>query len=181
MYFSTKQSPLRTQDSVKEYCMEIAKSNGNLQSVSNFYCNKYFKINGVKGLSILVFIPFFYIIKNCCIDSMHCLWEGVVKQFCSLWFDSKNHSMEWYIGKPETIGMYKFINLKHLVCINNRLKGIKTPHNSRKPLPIDKRSSWKGFSILFYIHLYLLAIDYKDWALYYSLYAVKSNLTSIHT
>ena len=103
------------------------------------------------------FIPFFDIIKNCCIDSMHCLWEGVVKQFCSLWFDSKNHNMEWYIGKPDTIVMYKFINQNTVARINDRLKGIKTPHNFRKPLPIDKRSSWKGFSTLIYIDLYLSA------------------------
>ena len=33
---------------------------------------------------------------------------------------------------------------------------IQTPHNFRKPLPIDKRSSWKGFSTLIYTYQQLI-------------------------
>ena len=58
----------------------------------------------MKGLSLLCFIPFFDLIKNCVLESMHCIWEEVVKQLCNLWFDSKYHKEDWYIGKPDTLG-----------------------------------------------------------------------------
>ena len=73
----------------------------------------------MKGFSILSRIPFFDIIQNCSIESFHCLWEGIVKQFCNLWFDSQCHKEKWYIGKPNLIGKFIiFFYFEHVFSNN---------------------------------------------------------------
>jgi hypothetical protein len=79
---------------------------------------------------------------------MHCLWEGVVKQFKVLWFDSKNHKQPWYIKK------------KFIPKINQILDDIKVPQEIKPPKHVDKKGLWK-------------AIDYKNWCLYFSLLCLK--------
>jgi hypothetical protein len=82
---------------------------------------------------VLQRIPFFDIIINCTIDSMHCCWEGVSKQMQKLWIDTKNHSKPWYIGNSAT-----------LAIINSRLKDIHVPSQIQPPVPIQKGIPWKG-------------------------------------
>ena len=105
MYFSTKvNATLRTKEFVEECAKKLAEDS----SLNQVTLVEIFEIISLEiwcqRLSILTFVPFFDIIKGCPIDSLHCIWEGVVKQFCSLWFDSSNHKYPWYIGKPEILG-----------------------------------------------------------------------------
>jgi hypothetical protein len=70
----------------------------------------------VVGTSILRKIPFFNLVIHCCINSLHCCWEGVSKQMRKLWMDSQNHTQPWYIGEPS-----------NLAKINGKLKNIQVP------------------------------------------------------
>jgi len=76
-----------------------------------------------------------------------------------LWFDKKNHTYPWYIGSPDILGKLEILIIV-IERLNERINAIQTPHHWRKPLKVDKRSHWK-------------AIDYKDWAIYYSLFVLK--------
>ena len=67
---------------------------------------------------------------------MHCCWEGVAAQFGKLWFDTKNHLENWYIGSPSV-----------LLKLETKWKQIHIPHKMRSSPSIDQRSIWKG---LFY-------------------------------
>lgn len=96
------------------------------------------QVKGVCGASVLKRIPFFDIIVNCCIDSMHCCWEGIGKQMRKLWMDSHNHKEPWYIGDPVTIAL-----------INQRLKDIFVPSQIKPPIPIQKGIPWKGMHCYF--------------------------------
>jgi len=126
----------------------------------------------VKGFSILLKVPFFDLIENCPLESLHCLWEGIVKQFCDLWFNSKYHNHNWYIGKPNLIGNKKiaFI-LNILATMNKRMGKIEIPHYLKKPVDLSNRSGWKGNKLVYFINSE--AIDFKYWAIYYSMYVVK--------
>jgi len=105
MYWKVdKRAPIRTVNHIDKCIKKLAK-NPEFESV-NIHCiypNKG-KVEGVKGYSVLSRIPYFDLIQNCPIESLHCLWEGVVKQFCDLWFNSKHHNEKWYIGEPTSIG-----------------------------------------------------------------------------
>lgn len=52
-----------------------------------------------KGTSILFRIPELDIVANVSgvIDSMHCLWEGVMKLLCTLWFNANYSQEKWSI------------------------------------------------------------------------------------
>ena len=58
--------------------------------------------------------------------------------------------------------------------MNKRIDKIETPHHLKDPLKVNKRSIWKGNKIIYWINSE--AIDYKYWALYYSMYVVKGKL-----
>ena len=44
-------------------------------------------VNSVKGISPLIRIPGFDVIRGMPIDYMHCILLGVSKQLCNIWFD----------------------------------------------------------------------------------------------
>lgn len=56
-------------------------------------------IYGVKGVSPLVAIPNFNIISGLPVDIMHSVFLGVVKSLAELWFNTKNHTKSYYIGR----------------------------------------------------------------------------------
>lgn len=62
---------------------------------NNFDCN----CDGVIGLSCLVSVPHFDIIKSFGIDYMHCILLGVVRKLLDFYLDSKNHKHIFYIKK----------------------------------------------------------------------------------
>jgi len=57
-------------------------------------------INGVKGVSPLLFLPLFAIVLGFVPDYLHCVLLGIVRTFASLWFHKSNHAKPWYIGQP---------------------------------------------------------------------------------
>ena len=100
-------------------------------------------INGVKGPSLLMFFPHFNIVDGFTVDYMHCVMLGVVRQFCSLWFDSVHHDAEWYIDTQDKE-------------VDTRLLGISPPHElSRVPRSLSQRKFWK-------------ASEWRSFLLYYS-------------
>lgn len=98
-------------------------------------------VHGVKGISPLVLIPSFDIIKQCPVDYMHCVLLGVVKQLCNIWFEKPNTS--FYIKR-------------HLKDIDKILETIGSfKEASRSARRITDRKSWK-------------ANEWLHWLLHYS-------------
>ena len=93
----------RTTENTKEIIYKLRKDLTSSIYKTYIYYLLFIQIQGISRASILRHIPFFDIIHNCCLDSMHCCWEGIVAQMKSLWFNSKNHSNAWYIGIPSNI------------------------------------------------------------------------------
>lgn len=89
-------------------------------------------VTGVKGMSSLIMIPSFDVIKNCPADYMHAILLGVTKQLSKIWFE-----------KPKTA-----CYIKHsIIFIDNCLESI-TPFTeaSRSARKISDRSSWKAIT-----------------------------------
>lgn len=98
-------------------------------------------VNGVKGISPLIRIPQFDVIRNCPMDYMHGILLGVCRQLSRIWFETP--SSPSYI--KDKIG-----------CIDNMLTSmnpfIESSRNARK---ITDRHSWK-------------ANEWLQWLLHYS-------------
>jgi hypothetical protein len=93
---------------------------------------------------------------------MHCCWEGVAAMFGDIWFDSKNHNEDWYIGSPDSLSQ-----------IEDEWKNMKIPHSMRNTPPISQRSQWKGIGINVYQLNHVEAIDWKHWTIYFSDHILK--------
>lgn len=101
-------------------------------------------VNGIKGVSPLLFLPLFNIVTGFVPDYLHCVLLGVVRSFTGLWFDSANHQQRWYIGNS-------------MSDISQRLVSMKIPSNiARLPRSLSERKYWKGS-------------EWKSFLLYYSL------------
>ncbi|KAG1652613.1 hypothetical protein GQR58_026194 [Nymphon striatum] len=108
-------------------------------------------VNGVNGISPLLFLPLFNIVRGFVPDYLHCVLLGVVRMFSGLWFDSRNHEQTWYIGRS-------------LSVINHKLCKIKIPSSiSRLPRSLSERKFWKGS-------------EWKSFLLYYSLIVLQGTL-----
>lgn len=55
-------------------------------------------VSGFKSPSPLLQLPSFYTVNGIGIDSVHCVFLGVVKQLFGLWFNSKHSGQRWYCG-----------------------------------------------------------------------------------
>jgi len=99
-------------------------------------------IHGVKGVSLLLFLPIFNIIFSFPPEYMHAVLLGVVKSFFFAWFDSSNNERPWYIGSKKNI-------------FNDRLlKIVPSCEITRTPRSLDdirlfKASEWKNL-LLYY-------------------------------
>ena len=49
-------------------------------------------------MSPLCKLQYFDIVQGNSIDYMHSVLLGVVRKIMKLWFDSSNHSKEWYVS-----------------------------------------------------------------------------------
>lgn len=56
------------------------------------------QVSGFKSPSPLLQLPSFYTVNGIGIDSVHCVFLGVVKQLFGLWFNSKHSGQRWYCG-----------------------------------------------------------------------------------
>lgn len=108
---------------------------------------------GVKGPSLLSLLPQFDVVRGMVPDYMHCICLGVVRQVANLWFDSKNHDEQFYIGRSAAV-------------VDARLMAIKPPSSlSRTPRSISHMKFWK-------------AHEWLAWLLYYSLPVIKDIVQS---
>lgn len=89
-------------------------------------------INGVKGVSVLMLLPFFNIIRSFPPVYMHSVLLGVVKLFLSNWIDPKNCNESWYIGTKSHI-------------IDERLTQVLPPSEvTRTPQSTANLKQWKA-------------------------------------
>ena len=107
------------------------------------------------GASILLELPYYDLIGDTVIDSMHACWEGVTKQFLRLWFDTSNKEEPYYI-----------VPAKKMV-FESRLKNIKFPHDFSHPVRSYEKDGafWKGLTQVFDCDLLLSAVELKNFAL----------------
>ena len=101
---------------------------------------------GVKGPSILLFLPHFDIINGMVPDKVHCICLGVVRQVAKLWFETKNHAEPFYIGN-------------FLSKIDKYLLSIKPLCNiSRTPRSLSVMKFWKAHEWLVWLLFYSLPV-----------------------
>ena len=86
---------------------------------------------GIKGKSVLS--PYTNSTKSVPIDYMHAVLEGVAKtMLCKLWFDTKYHTMRFYLGRE----------------VNTIDKMLKPPHEfQRSPRPISMSIKYRAESM----------------------------------
>lgn len=111
---------------------------------------------GVKGISPLIAIKDYDLIRGTVIDYMHCVLLGVVLLLLNLWFDSHNHFENYYITPRGT------------QVVNDNLKCIKTLRSfSRRPRVIDDKAYWK-------------ANELRNWILYFAIPCLKGTLKDVY-
>lgn len=102
-------------------------------------------IDGVTGLSCLVSLPNFDIIKGIGVDYMHSI-IGIMRKFLDLFLCSKSHKRAFYVNK------------KKIKVLEKRLLSIKPIREiTRPPRSLDQRADYKA-SELKYILLYYFPI-----------------------
>lgn len=109
-------------------------------------------ISGLKKMSCMVAADCFDLVYSFSIDTMHCVYLGVIKKLFSLWLDTKNHQKPYYIKKQSQINS------------SNRLVSIKPISDIiRKPRSIFARGDFK-------------ANEYRSLLLYYLRFALPGNI-----
>lgn len=111
-------------------------------------------VNGVKGVSLLMLLPIFHIIRSFPPEYMHCVLLGVVKLFLLTWMDPKNCKKPWYIGTKSQIFDNKLLNMLPPCEI------------TRTPQSVSNINQWK-------------ASEFKKFLIYYSLPYLKNLLLSV--
>lgn len=111
-------------------------------------------VNGIKGVSPLLFLPLFNIVSGFVPDYLHCVLLGIVRMFAGLWFDSANHDKPWYVKQSG------------VTQISQKLLTLRPPSDvSRLPRSLDERKYWKGS-------------EWKSFLLYYSLIVMPGILSA---
>lgn len=88
----------------------------------------------MKGTTVLKFFPHIDMVWSCPVESMHCCFLGVARQFVSLWTDSVHKDEAWYLGTAEKLQL-----------LDRRLQTIKPPHNmDRRPPLLSNLAYWNG-------------------------------------
>lgn len=110
-------------------------------------------VKGIKGTSILFFIPFLNVITGLIPDIMHCVYLGVVSQFINLWLGSPGQP--YYIPKSS--------------LIDDELDNFKVPNEILRDFRnmSDHLSDWK-------------ASEYRNFLLFYSAIALKKLLPPVY-
>lgn len=111
---------------------------------------------GVKGISPLVALKDYDLIRGTVIDYMHCVLLGVVCLLLNLWFDSENHFQKYYITP------------RGAEVVNKNMKGIHPLKSfSRRPRSIEDKAYWK-------------ANEFRSWLLYYAIPCLKGTLKDVY-
>jgi len=107
---------------------------------------KPFHVMGIKGETILSYVPGFDIIDGLIVDYMHACILGTMRQFAKLWFNSKYHEKEFYLGHAKEE-------------VNKRLKLLKPPfYFSRPPRSLEEMKFWKGHEFYLWGLIYSPAV-----------------------
>ena len=56
-------------------------------------------VKGVKGITVADLLPSFDTVRGTVTDHMHSVCQGVMRQMVDLWFESKHHGEDFYIGQ----------------------------------------------------------------------------------
>jgi len=103
-------------------------------------------VKGIKGISCLNGLKHYKVLGSTCIDYMHSLLEGVIKNFFSFWFDSECST-----------GAYSM--RKYMQEIDNRLLTITPPKFvPRTPRSIYSYNIWHAHEYLSFMIYYSLAV-----------------------
>lgn len=101
---------------------------------------------GVKGVSELMLLPNFDMVRGFVPDYLHCVCYGVMRMLFTLWFDSSNHNERFYIGTriPE---------------IDARLQQLRPPSEiQRVSNSITDRGRWKASEFRSFLLFYSMII-----------------------
>ena len=104
-------------------------------------------VMGVKGPSPLMKLGNFQMVTGFVPDYLHSVCLGTTRQLAKLWFDSTNHTEEWYLGPKEQ------------QAISKTLLSIKPPVEvTRTPRSLDDRKYWKASEWRSFLLFYALPI-----------------------
>ena len=124
--------------------------------------------NGVKGPTLLHYFLTLFICSSTAIDSMHCLYLGLMKQLLNLWFNSVYHTESFSLSKQ-------------VKEVNRRLSELRFPHFvQRLPVDVDKLAFWKASlcrTFLLHVGLIVLKGIMKDE--YYNHFALLVQATAL--
>lgn len=107
---------------------------------------------GITGVSPLLGLIDFDLIRGSIVDYMHAVLLGIVYLLLDLWFDSENHFEKYYVTP------------RGMESVNRNIKCILPPrYFSRQPRVIEERPYWK-------------ANELRNWLLYYAVPCLKDTL-----
>ncbi|EFN72341.1 hypothetical protein EAG_12648, partial [Camponotus floridanus] len=118
------------------------------------------------GVSLLMLLPVFNIIRSFPPEYMHYVLLEVVKLFLSNWIDPKNCKKPWYLGTKLQIFDNRLSEIlpPKLQILDNRLSEILPPCEiTRTPQSVSNISQWK-------------ASEFKHFLIYYSMPCLKDLL-----
>lgn len=103
------------------------------------------KLNGVKGFSCLMTLPYFDIIKNVTTDYMHGSILGVTKRILQI-----------IIGDLKVSTTFKVLSKKHQIELNRRLTALK-PYSSikYKPRPLSELATFRAIELKNYLFFFI--------------------------
>lgn len=114
------------------------------------------RVNGIKGISCVVSIPYFNPVYGFCFDYMHCVCLGVVPNMYQFWRSPSNSKQRFHLSSERQ------------TVLNNLLLSLKLPREfSRRPRSLDecsKANEWRTL-LLFTLPICLeniLAKTYTD-------------------
>lgn len=114
-------------------------------------------VNGTKGKSVLLLLHDFDLVRSTAIDYMHQCLLGISRGLVKNWFDSSNHSEEWYCGKKS-----------QREAVDRKLLSIKPlSYITRAPCSISQLSYWK-------------TSEYRNFLLFYLVPCMKDVLPTLH-
>lgn len=114
-------------------------------------------VRGIKGLTPLVLLPQFDIVKGTPIDYLHFGLHGINGRLSNLWFDSTNHNQNFYIGRPNQVA-----------AVDKNIATIRPPKEfTRHPRSIQDRAYYK-------------ASEQLNWLLHYGAASVYNILPSVY-
>lgn len=139
-----------------EESIELRTHSEIIQDISkvNRYPNKSFR--GIKGISPMIAFKNFDLANSFCVDYMHCVLLGVVKNLLNFWTDTRYKREPFYISK------------KKRDILNTRLLQIKIPtYISRRPrslhnLKLFKSSEYRNL-LLYYLPVCLKSVLPKKY------------------